>query len=152
MTQYDRIGIATHRLSAYNCENVRCPMRFELNRRKLKELVAFRGWRSIYTPLAEQTGFSVSYCRRVVLGHEKLTEYFMLRYIQAAGCNPNRPAEWGSLFDVHLGGDLPAEHSPAWNYSKLNGQVPYKALSTSYEFRKQDNPDIEIEPISKFKF
>lgn len=124
-------------------------MRFILNREKLKELAAFRGWKAVYTPLAEATGFSVSYCRRVVLGREKLTDYFMLRYIKASGCNPKRPTEWATLFDVDLEGDLPEPHNPAWNGHKLEGQgIPYKLFSASYAFRKLDNPNVEEEELN----
>lgn len=132
-------------------------MRFIINRSKLKELAKFRGWRALYTPLAEVTGFSVSYCRRVVLGKEKLTDLFMLQYIKAAGVNPDKSSEWAPLFDVDLKGDLPEKHSMAWNTYKLNGQgVPYKVFSLSHEFRKIDNPNVEIEQfppeISKTSF
>ena len=124
-------------------------MRFLINRDKLKELAAFRGWSAIYTRLAEATGFSVSYCRRVVLGREKLTEFFMLQYIKAAGCSPKRPSEWGALFDVVLNGSLPPDHSPSWNLYKMKGLgVPYKLFSPAYEFRKRDNPNVEIESLS----
>lgn len=127
-------------------------MRFILNRSKLVELAKFRGWRALYTPLAEATGFSVSYCRRVVLGKEKLTEYFMLRYIQAAGCNPKRSVEWAVLFDVDLSGSLPKPHSPEWNGYKMEGLgIKYKTFSPSYEFRKQDNPNVEVEDIKDLK-
>src|SRR3990167_7450736 len=94
-------------------ESEKTTMRFIINRQKVKELALGRGWRALYTPLAEATGFSVSYCRRVVLGRETLTNYFMLKYIKAAGVNPNKYEEWGPLFDVDITGKLPAAHSPA---------------------------------------
>lgn len=123
-------------------------MRFIINRSKLKELAKFRGWHALYTPLAEATGFSVSYCRRVVLGKEKLTDLFMLQYIKAAGMNPGRSSEWAALFDVDIGGGLPTKHSMAWNTHKLNAQgIPYRVFSESHEFRKKDNPLIEVEPF-----
>lgn len=126
-------------------------MRFVINRAKLKELAKFRGWRALYTPLAEATGFSVSYCRRVVLGREKLTEYFMLRYIQAAGVNPERPSEWSALFDVDLSGLIPALHSPAMNLYKLRGHgVKYTWSSQMGRLRTRDDLDCEIEDIRDF--
>lgn len=125
------------------------PMRFKINRKKLIELARFRGWRAIYTPLAREMGFTVSYCRRVVLEQEKLTDYFMLKYIKVAGCNSKVPTEWASLFDVCLEGDIPLDQSPAWNTTKLNGQgKPYRLYSPSYAFRKkflEENPHIEEE-------
>ena len=126
-------------------------MKFQLNREKLKELAKFRGWRSIYTALANDMDFSVSYCRRVVLGKERLTEYFMLRYIKLAGCNPRRHVEWASLFDVDLEGDIPPPHSPAMNGLKLNGLgMKYTWSSPSHEFRKGDNPQVEEETVDDF--
>lgn len=119
-------------------------MRFVINRDKLKDLAQLRGWRSLYTALAESTDFSVSYCRRVVLGREKLTDLFMLRYIKASGFNPKRPAEWASLFEVDLDGTLPPYEHPTWNLHKLHAHgIPYRKYSASYPFRKQDDPNVE---------
>ena len=92
----------------------------------------------------------MAYCGRVVLGHEKLTDYFMLQYIKASGCNPKKPTEWAQLFDVDLNGTIPVDHNPTWNGIKMNALgKPYKVFSPSYEFRRRDNPDIEVEDITK---
>ena len=126
-------------------------MRFVLNRDRLKELAQLRGWKAIYTRLAEEMGFSTSYCRRVVLGREKLTEYFMLQYIKIAGCNPKKQAEWARLFDVMLDGELPLPHSPAMNGLKLDALgMKYRYGSGSYNLRKNDNKDIEQETFEDF--
>ena len=126
-------------------------MRFLLNRDRLKELARLRGWRSIYTRLSEEMGLSVSYCRRVVLGREKLTDFFMLKYIKVAGCNPNKPAEWSRLFDVCLDGVIPKDHSPAFNGFKYDALgMKYRHASSHYSLRRMDNPDVEEESLEDF--
>lgn len=126
-------------------------MKFVINRSKLKELARFRGWKALYTPLAAATGFSVSYCRRVVLGKEKLTEYFMLQYIRAAGVNPARQSEWAPLFDVDLSGKMPTNHSPKLNLLKLNGHgIKYRYSSRMGQLRVVDDPDCEIEDLREY--
>lgn len=121
-------------------------MRFILNEEKFDALCALRGWKFPPTDLAKATGYTRSFARRVLLGEEKLNENFMLRYIEAAGVNPNKPHEWGSLFIPVLSEDEPHNH-PKWNFPKLEGKLPYSPLSNSFEFRKRDNPDLEELPI-----
>ena len=117
-------------------------MRFVINRKKLKELAAFRGWRAIYTPLAQATGFSTSYCRRVILGQEKLTEGFMLKYIQATGVNPNSASEWSCLFDLDL---KPIPDGPGFSMGLQ------RTASPEHYFRnRRDGSDIEIQDVREY--
>lgn len=116
-------------------------MRFMLNEEKFETLSKLRGWRSRYSDLALALGMTRSYVRRVLVGEEKMTELFMLRYIRVAGANPENPKEWGALFIPVLNDD---DHEMAFNFPKLKDQIPYKALSVSAEFRRQDNPDVEV--------
>ena len=121
-------------------------MKFRLNQEKLRSLCALRGWRFPYTDLAKAASHSRSYVRRIVLGEEKLTEGFMLKYINIAGADPNSPKEWGSLFELDLSNDVDISNRK-WNFPKLSGQVPYVALSSSFEHQRREQPDLEQEPF-----
>lgn len=119
-------------------------MRFVLNPDKLETLYKLRGWKS-HADLARALKLTRSYVRRVLIGQERMSDYFMLGYIKISGADPDSPKEWGSLFIPDLRQN---EAQEVFNYMKLRGQVPYKALSLSAEFRKQDNPALEQEEVS----
>lgn len=139
-------------------------MRFELNRKKLVELAKFRGWisedaltpfnkdlpRGLITRLAHELGFTPSYCRRVILGHEKLCVEFMLQYIKVAGCSPSNPQEWGSLFVANTSGKIPEPHDPEMNRLKINGMgKKYRHNSPYYKLRQNDDPNLEQETLDE---
>lgn len=115
-------------------------LRMIVDMEKFEILAKLRGWRSKYSDLAIATGMSRSYVRRVLIGQEELTMLFFLRFVKVAGVSKDRPSEWGSLFKIV---DAATKHEMSLNYPKLRGHIPYKKMSLSAEFRKQDNPHVE---------
>lgn len=82
-------------------------MKFLINIQRFNDLAKQMGWRTSATALADAMGISASYCRRVMIGQERLTEIFMLKYIECSGVDPKNPYEWACLFDIDFTGNCP---------------------------------------------
>lgn len=115
-------------------------LKFSLDVEKFETLAKLRGWTSKYSNLAEATGLTRSYVRRVILGQERMSDHFMIQYIIVSGANPDNPKEWGSLFKII---PINERNEMSFNYPKLRGHIPYKRLSLAAEMRRQDNPEVE---------
>lgn len=122
-------------------------MRFILNDTKFKILCRLRGWKHPPSDLARATGYSRSYCLKVLKGKEKVTDLFMLKIIKVAGCDTNNVLDWASFF-------IPVccrckNLSCKYNMEKFYGRMPYEWGSSCYQLRKNDG-DYEEKSFKSF--